>query len=340
MKSRPHVGASVPKFRLPAEWEPQESVWFVWPRDPLTWPDRVEAARAAIAAAARAVAAHQTVNLAVHPDLVGDAQAALAGVADVRLHPVEHQDSWIRDYGPLTLVDDAGGRRTLKFRFDAWGEKYESLMADDEVVPRLAKAGSLPAFEAVDFVLEGGAVETDGQGTFLATESVADGRGQSLEEHETVLREHLGARAVLWLGDGIEGDDTDGHIDTITRFVAPGRVVTTVAPPDHPDHDALAENRARLADFTDARGRPLEVLELPVPERQTTDRDDVLPAGYANFLITNGVVLVPQYGCPQDTQAVDLLKACFPDREILGLDHRDLIWGFGGIHCLSMQIPA
>ncbi len=327
-------------YRLPAEWEPQESVWFVWPRDPLTWPDRVDKARSAIAAAVKAVAAHQAVNLAVHPDLVEDARSAVGGHPNVHLHPVEHQDSWIRDYGPLSLVDDSGNRRMLKFEFDAWGGKYESLMADNDVVPRLTATGALPDFEPVDFILEGGAVETDGQGTFLATESVAEGRGQSLEEHEMALRDHLGAQRVLWLGDGIEGDDTDGHIDTITRFVAPGKVVTTVAPNGHPDHATLAENRRRLDTFEDAKGRPLEVLELPVPERQTTDRDDVLPAGYANFLITNGVVLVPQYGCPQDADAHAVMAACFPDRQIVAIDHRDLIWGFGGIHCLSMQVPV
>lgn len=327
-------------WRLPAEWEVQEAVWFVWPRDPLTWPDRVEKARAVFVEACRAVAAHQRVEMAVHPDLLEDARVVLGDIPNVHLWPVLHQDSWIRDYGPLTLVDDAGGRRLLKFGFDAWGGKYESLLFDDGTVERLHESGALPSYETVGFVLEGGAVETDGQGTFLATESVAAGRGQTPAEHEAALRKHLHAAKVLWLDRGIGGDDTDGHIDTLARFVAPAKLVTAVAPRGHPDHDALRENRRRLEGTTDALGRRITVVELPVPPTQTTDDGDPLPAGYANFLITNGVVLVPQYGGPADAEARAVLAACFPDRQVVGLDHRDLIWGFGGIHCLSMQMPS
>ncbi len=325
-------------WRLPAEWEPQSTVLFVWPRDPLTWPDRLPEARAAYASAIRAVAAHQDVDLVVHPDLLADAKAALAGVERVRFWPTVHQDSWVRDYGPLTLVDDQDGRRLLKFEFDAWGGKYESLLADDAVVGRLVDAGCLSKPEFVPFVLEGGAVETDGQGTFLATESVCEGRGQTLAEHEAALRAHLGAKHVIWLGEGIEGDDTDGHIDTLTRFVRPGTVVTTVAPEGHPDYDALAENRRRLAAAVDASGQPLEVVELPMPPAQSTDDGEPLPAGHANFLITNGCVLVPGFGGPSDAVAAEMLERLVGRPAVL-VDHRSLIWGFGGIHCLSMQLP-
>lgn len=337
LKSPPPLAAPVP-WRLPAEWEPQETVLFVWPRDPLTWPDRLDRARRAYAEAVRAVAEHQRVDLLARADLQRDARATTAG-SGVRLWPVEHQDSWVRDYGPLTLVDDGGGRRFLKFDFDAWGGKYESLLADDAVVGRLTDAGLLPPTQRVPFVLEGGAVETDGQGTFLATESVCAGRGQSVAEHEAALREHLGARHVVWLGEGIEGDDTDGHVDTITRFVRPGTVVTTVAPEGHPDHAALAENRARLADAVDARGRSIEVVELPAAPRQETPDGAVLPAGHANFLITNGCVVVPGFGGPSDREAAALLEELVGRPAVL-VDHRELIWGFGGIHCLSMQVPA
>ncbi|MGB0652510.1 MAG: agmatine deiminase family protein [Thermoplasmatota archaeon] len=317
--------------RLPAEWEPQQSVWFVWPRDPQTWPgEHLERARAAYRQAIEAVAAHQRVDLIVHPEL----EVPVGLPAAVRVHRVAHQDSWIRDYGPLTV--EAGGTPVgLKFRFDAWGGKYDSLLADDGVAARLDWPAPLAP---VDAVLEGGAVETDGRGTFLATESVARGRGQSVAEHEAILRDHLGARKVIWLGDGIQGDDTDGHIDTITRFVAPGKVVTAVAPDGHPDHDALADNLERLRGATDADGHPLEVLELPCPEPLSTEAGDPLPAGHANFLVTDRVVLVPTYGGASDQAAMDLLGSCFPDRRVVGIDHRDLIWGFGGIHCLSMQV--
>ena len=325
-------------WRLPAEWEPQSSVLFVWPRDPLTWPDRLPEARAAYAEAVRAVALHQDVDLVVHPDLLANAKAALAGAERVRFWPTIHQDSWVRDYGPLTLVDDKGNRRLLKFEFDAWGGKYESLLADDAVVERLEKAGCLPEAERVPFVLEGGAVETDGQGTFLATESVCEGRGQTVAEHEAALREHLGAKHIIWLGKGIQGDDTDGHIDTLTRFVRPGTVVTTVAPEGHPDHEALAENRRRLGSARDASGRALEVVELPLPPAQATEDGTPLPAGHANFLITNGCVLVPSFGGNSDVDAASILERLVGRKAVL-VDHRALIWGFGGIHCLSMQMP-
>ena len=183
-------------------------------------------------------------------------------------------------------------------------------------------------------------METDGQGTFLATESVAASRGQSKQVHHDALHEHLGAKHVIWLGDGIQGDDTDGHIDTITRFVGPAEVVTTIAPKGHPDHKALADNLRRLRGATDALGRELTVHTLPVPDAQTTDDGEPLPAGHANFLITNHAVLVPIYGGGSDEVALDVLRECFASRRVVAIDHRDLIWGFGGIHCLSMQVPT
>lgn len=312
-------------------------MWLVWPRDPMTWPDRVDRARAAYVQAMQAIAP-QRVDLVVHPDHLIEAQAATQGMPHVHLHAIEHQDSWIRDYGPLTLVH-ADQQKMLKFRFDAWGEKYESLIADDGVVPRLVGAGAMPAMDTIDFVLEGGAVETDGKGTFLATRSVAEGRNQHVEDVEDVLREHLRAKHVIWLDEGIEGDDTDGHIDTIARFVAPRTVVAAMAPPDHPDHAALADNLATLRHACDAAGKPLKVQTLPVPPQMVTDDGVVLPAGYANFLITNHAVLLPSYGDAADAQAASMLAPHFPGRSIARIDHRDLIWGMGGIHCLSMQVP-
>ncbi len=318
-------------YRLPAEWEPQESVWMVWPRDPTTWPGpHLAGAREAYAQAIAAIAeSGQRVNLIIHPDLQ---VPPVADHANVTLHPVDHVDSWIRDYGPLTLVGPQG-RRAVRFRFDAWGGKYDTLQADDSVSDRL----DWPcAIERTEFVLEGGAVETDGKGTFLVTEDcLLRGRGHDKAVAEQMLQDHLAAERIIWLGDGIMGDDTDGHIDTITRFTAPGRVVTSVAPVGHPDHVALSENRRRLV----AAG--LDVVEIPVPDVDIeTDAGDRLPAGHANFLITNGVVLMPTYGGDSDERALTVLAREFQGRTVVAVDHRDLIWGFGGIHCLSMQVAA
>lgn len=318
-------------FRLPAEWEEQESIWMVWPRDQTTWPgEHLEWARQAYGEAVAAIAASgQPVDLIVHPELELPLVASKPGV---RVHRVEHVDSWIRDYGPLTLVGPQG-RRALRFQFDAWGGKYDSLRADDVVSDSLDWPCPI---ERVPFVLEGGGVETDGEGTVLVTEAcLLVGRGHAKQTAEAALRDHLGATRVIWLGDGIQGDDTDGHIDTITRFTGPGRVVTSVAPAGHRDHGALAHNRALLV----AAG--LDVVDLPVPDVDLlTDDGDILPAGHANFLVTNHLVLVPTFGGHSDEEAVRILAAEFPTRRVVAIDHRDLIWGFGGIHCLSMQVAA
>lgn len=318
--------------RLPAEWEPQQAVWFVWPRDPLTWPDhRLAEAREAIAHAVRSIAPEEA-RLIVHPDLEEDARQALEGATHVRFFPLEHVDSWIRDYGPITVHTD-DGPKAMKFRFDAWGGKYETLKADDGVVDRLGPDAIGCAVEHVDFVLEGGAIDTDGEGTFLVTRSVARERGQTTPEVESILKRHLGARRIVWLPGGVEGDDTDGHIDTVARFVAPRKVIASRAPEDHPDHASLEANHNVLLDHG------FEVIDLPVPPRQATDDGTVLPAGHANFLITNEAVLVPAYDGASDDEAARILAEATGRRAVL-IDHTALIWGFGGIHCLSMQVPA
>ena len=184
-------------------------------------------------------------------------------------------------------------------------------------------------------------METDGQGTFLATESVCAARGQTPKAFEAALHDHLGARKVIWLGHGITGDDTDGHIDTLSRFVAPRTVVTTVTPDmERPDHRGLLVNRERLHAATDALGRPLQVVDLPLPPTVHGEEGEPLPASYANFFITNRAVLVPSYGVAEDGLAQAILAELLPTRRVVPIDHRDLIWGFGGIHCLSMQVAA
>ncbi|HET6399270.1 MAG TPA: agmatine deiminase family protein [Candidatus Thermoplasmatota archaeon] len=337
-------------FRMPAEWEPQESVWFVWPRDPLTWPDRVEVARDVFVEAMRLVTPHQKVDLVVHPDLAGDCRDRLAkeGIRNVRLHAVDHQDSWIRDYGPIYLVRDGAagkGRERVasRFRFNAWGNKYEALLKDAGVVDRLGEAVRAPLAD-VEMVLEGGSVDVDGQGTVLTTEQclLHPNRNPDLDRAaiELHLLEYLGAQKVLWLGHGIEGDDTDGHVDDITRFVAPGVVATAVeADPAHPNHAVLQDNLLRLQRMQDARGRRLQVIEVPMPKDIVADEGRPLPASHLNFLITDGCVLLPTFGGPSDLVAQQRLQAAF-DRPVVPLPCEDLVWGMGAIHCLSQQVPV
>ncbi len=336
-------------FRMPAEWDVQEAVWLVWPRDPLTWPDRVEKARATFVEAMRHVTPHQRVDLVVHPDLLDDAKAALAAarIRNVTFHPVDHQDSWIRDYGPIYVTRGSGaGRERLAtvWEFNAWGNKYESLLKDRGVVPQLGASLRAPVVR-IPMVLEGGSLDVDGEGTLLTTEQclLNPNRNPDMtrEDIEVHLMEHLGVEKVLWLGAGIEGDDTDGHVDDITRFVGRATVATVVEDDrSHPNHVPLRDNVERLRRMTDAKGRPLQVVELPMPKDILTDEEKPLPASHGNFLITDGAVLMPAFGGPSDDGARDRLQKCFPDRPVVKLDCTDLVWGMGAIHCLSQQMPA
>ena len=338
-------------FRMPAEWEPQESVWLVWPRDPLTWPDRVHLARGTFLNAMKAITPKQRVDLVVHLDLASEAEAAVAaaGITNVAFHPVDHQDSWIRDYGPIYLVRRAAAgtgreRMAVKWDFNAWGNKYESLLKDKGVVAQLGGKVGAPLQE-VRMVLEGGSIDVDGQGTLLTTEQCLLNRNRnpdlSRADIEAHLREYVGVDKVLWLGAGIEGDDTDGHVDDITRFVAPGLVATcTEDDPAHPNHAPLAGNLDRLRGMTDARGRPLRIVELPMPKDIVADEGRVLPAAHGNFLVTNAAVLMPAFGGPSDLVAQRRLQQCFKDRPVVPLDCADLVWGMGAIHCLSQQVPV
>ena len=339
-------------FRMPAEWEPQEAVWLVWPRDPLTWPDRVEKARSCFLNAMRHITPSQRVDLVVHHDLLADAKKAVAEaqVRNVTFHAVDHQDSWIRDYGPLYLTRrpaTAGGpreRMAVRFGFNAWGNKYESLLKDIGVIAQLGASLAAP-LQTVDMVLEGGSVDVDGQGTLLTTKQclLNENRNPDLTqaEIEANLKAYLGVEKILWLGDGIEGDDTDGHVDDITRFVAPGVVATCVEPDEsHSNFKPLDDNLWTLKNSTDAHGRPLRVVELPMPKDIVADDDRPLPASHGNFLITNGAVLLPTFGGPSDDIAQRRLQQCFKDRPVVKLPCDDLVWGMGAIHCLSQQMPA
>ena len=233
----------------------------------------------------------------------------------------------------------------LDFEFDAWGGKYPPWQRDAAVARSMAEGLGLPRF-ACPYVLEGGSVDGDGEGTVLTTEScllnpnrLRPGQGRGREEMERVLAETLGARQVLWLADGIEGDDTDGHIDDLARFVSPGRVVTVTEPnPDHPNARVLAENRRRLTRGRDAAGRSLEVVDLPAAASAAGPHGPV-PASYANFYIANAGVLVPVFGQTADREALSLLAACFPDRPILPIPAQSLVEGLGAVHCLTQQEP-
>lgn len=336
-------------FRWPAEWEPHEATLIAWPHEPSTWPGGVEHAEDVVAQLAATVSRGETVHLLVDDeDMERRARVRLeaAGAADVRLHRIETADAWIRDYGPITLARDAAGGRerlALDFTFNAWGGKYEELLADDAIPLRLR---DVLGFDVMtwDHVLEGGSIDGNGRGAVLTTEQclLHPNRNPDLDRVgiEVVLGNLLGVPYVLWLGEGIAGDDTDGHVDDIARFVGPGTVVAAVQPdPRDPDHAPLADNLARLRGMTDANGRPLEVLELPMPEPLHDEAGERLPASYANFYVCNAAVCVPVFGSTRDQQALGILARCFPGREIVPLRCERLVEGLGALHCVTQQVP-
>jgi agmatine deiminase len=321
----------------------------VWPHDPVTWPDCLEEAERAFAEIAAAIGAGETVHLLVDSATsAARARARLtaAGARGVRLHRLRTADSWIRDAGPIVLVRGRGRRRerlALDFRFNAWGGKYASLLADDSVPRRLGRLHGLPT-RRVDLVLEGGSVDGNGAGTVLTTTQclLHPNRNPRLvkEEIERHLREWLGARQLLWLGDGIEGDDTDGHVDDIARFVARRVVVAAVEEdPRDANHLPLRENLRRLRSMADPEGRPLEVVPLPMPEPVRAADGRRLPASYANFYVANRVVVVPVFGSRRDERALRILARCFPGRRVAPVRAERLVEGMGTIHCLTQQWP-
>ncbi len=333
-------------YRWPAEWEPHAATWLGWPHNAETWPGRLEPARREFAGFVRELAVRETVRLLV-PDARAEAsaqrhlEAAGADRSRVEILHVATDDSWIRDYGPIFLVREDGAC-LADFRFDCWGRKYEPWEHDDAVPAALEERLGLPRFRA-DFVLEGGAVDGNGAGTVLTTESCLlhanRGAGRTREAMERRLAEWLGAERTLWLGAGIEGDDTDGHVDDVARFVDATTVVAAVCDDaSDPNHAPLAENLRRLRSMSDAAGRPLTVVELPMPPR-LEHGGERSPASYANFLLANDCALVPVFHEAQDARALAILRELLPARAVVGVPSRELVKGLGALHCLSQQEP-
>jgi len=337
-------------FTWPAEWERHEATWLAWPHDPLTWPDCLGEAEAAFAEIACAVGRGETVHLLVR-DATREARArahlAARGARRVRFHRIPTADSWFRDYGPIVVARGRGRARqrlALDFVFNAWGGKYPALARDSRIPRRIAPIHGLPP-RSVPYVLEGGSIDGNGRGTLLTTEQclLHPNRNPacSREEVEWHLREALGVRHVLWLGEGIAGDDTDGHVDDITRFVSPRAVVTAVEEdPKDPNHAPLQDNLRRLRAMADQDGRPLEVVPLPMPEAVWAGDGRRLPASYANFYVANRCVCVPVFGQRRDAKALSVLRRCFPRREIVPVRCERFVEGMGAIHCVTQQLPA
>ncbi len=361
-------------YYMPAEWQRHSATWLSWPKDPETWPDRVTQVEEIFLQMIAALAPHEIVNLLVddeETEMAARARFALAGADNIRYHRIRTVDSWIRDYGPNFLIncnykfDDLqfvansiADVDKLKFvgqglayndwLFNAWGDKYEELKKDNSIPARLESVLIVPRFEP-RIVLEGGSIEVNGTGVVLTTEQclLNPNRNPHLDRAavEQYLKSYLGVQKVLWLGEGIVGDDTDGHVDDLARFVSPSVIVCAVEEdPADPNYELLQDNLKRLRHMTDAQGRPFEIVTLPMPgivggESTETRNLDRLPASYANFYIANGVVLAPLFGHANDARALETLRLLFPTRRVVGINCEPLLWGMGTIHCVTQQQP-
>ncbi|MCA9088309.1 MAG: agmatine deiminase family protein [Planctomycetaceae bacterium] len=337
-------------FRMPAEWEPQEAVWLSWPHKQESWPDAFAPVPGVFVELARNIALSELVRINVADEAMADGVRNLlenAGVplSQIRFHLNPTNDAWVRDHGPIYVVrnNETGQReRALTdWKYNAWGDKYPPYDLDNQVPRRIGEEFGEQRFEA-GIVLEGGSIDVNGEGLLLTTTSclLNPNRNPHLTQSdiEQKLRDYLGVQEFLWLGDGIIGDDTDGHIDDITRFVSADTIVTAVEPnTDDENHAPLQENLELLKRI--AGERSLKIVELPMPGPVYYE-EHRLPASYANFLITNGHVLVPTYRHANDQLACDILQDLFPTRKVVGIDCTPLVWGLGAIHCVTQQQPA
>jgi agmatine deiminase len=334
---------------MPAEWAPQAAVMLTWPHEHGDWRPWLAEADRNFAALARAISDRQRLIIAcydaTHERHVRE-MLRVAGVKPERvsLYAVPSNDSWARDHGPLTVLRD-GQPLLLDFRFNGWGGKFAHEL-DDQITRRLHAAGAFGAtpLHSVPWVLEGGGIESDGAGTLLTTRRcllAANRNGWEQAELERRLTACLGVRRFLWLSEGgLLGDDTDGHIDTLARFCDAETIAyQSCADPADPHFRWLQAMARELATFRSATGNPYRLVPLPLPEPVYDEQGRRLPAGYANFLIINGAVLVPTYADPSDGDALQRLQGCFPDREIIGIDCRTLIRQYGSLHCVTMHLP-
>ena len=331
-------------YRLPAEWEPHAATWIAWPHRRQTFLGDFAAIPPAFVRLVRLLASHEPVRVIGSGAVLDDARAHLRGVANVELLDIPTSDSWLRDTGPVFLKPPKPGPPlAVGFDFNAWGGKYPPWDADAAVAGRIAAQLGLDNVRP-GIVLEGGAIETDGEGTLLVNHRCIDdprrNPGRSREELTDVLKQSLHIDTVLWVGGELAGDDTDGHIDQLARFVGPGRVAAARQPDESdPNHQPLADNLALLNTLTDAQGRRLEVIPLDLPPR-VGYRGVQLPASYLNFYVLNGAVIVPTFDHAADAAAVRTLAELFPDRTIEPFSALELIRGRGAVHCVTRDQPA
>lgn len=336
-------------YTFPPEWAPHEATWLSWPHKEASWPGKIAEIYPVYCEFVRILTLTEKVRINVSANLQTDIRNWLgeAGATMERVELFDHptNDAWCRDHGPAFLLnrDKTIPKAIVDWDFNAWGGKYPPFDLDDVIPTRIAQHYGLPVFHP-GIVLEGGSVEFNGAGTILTSTSclLNPNRNPQLSrpQIEQYLFDYYGMEQVLWVDEGIVGDDTDGHIDDTVRFVNADTVLSVVEHDKRDDnYELLKTNLRQLGAMRLLNGKPLNVIELPMPDA-VVHEDTRLPASYANFYISNGHVIVPTYRCTADDHALDIIQSCFPERKVVGLDSTDIIWGLGSFHCLSQQEPA
>jgi agmatine deiminase len=339
-------------YRQPAEWHPHHTCWLAFPSHGDLWLEYLPVVQREFVDLAKAIAASEPIQVLVLPETAALAAEMLQGVA-VTFHEIPFGDIWMRDITPIFTRNAATQTVAgLKFQWNGWGGKY-LLDHDDQVADRVINAAQVARF-SFDYVLEGGAVEVDGLGTCLTTKQCLlnpnrhdgnydheNGNAQRTQNQiETDLKQALGVEKVLWIESGLLNDHTDGHIDTIARFIAPHTVMCMATDdPEDPNAAVLADIAAQLASFTDAQGKPLQVVKIPSPGLVLDPEGEIMPASYLNFYIANGAVIVPTYDSPYDVMAVNMIGQYFPDRQTIGLSAKHILLGGGAFHCITCHQP-
>jgi agmatine deiminase len=331
---------------MPAEWQKQEGIWISWPDDEDTFPDLLEVQQA-YTRLLRSVSPHEKIHLLVHDEEMAEYVRGLVGMRNIcpdnlKFHVADYADVWFRDYGPSFLIHpEKKVLAMVDWRFNAWGNKYPGLLRDD-IIPLLINEDLGILRFVPGIVMEGGSIDVNGRGTVLTTEQclLHPNRNPDLDRDgvEWYLKEYLGCNHVIWLNEGIAGDDTDGHVDDVARFVNETTILCALEEnPDDENYAPLRKNYQLLKRATDQDGKSFSVIPIPMPGETRDDKR--LPASYANFLITNKVVLFPTFQQRNDGIARTILEGVFPGREVIGIDCRAMVRGLGTLHCISQQQP-
>lgn len=349
MDYQPSTIDSLKGFHFPAEWAKHTATWLSWPHKEESWPGKIATIYRPYCEFIKAVSEGELVRINVVDEQMAafaKTQLQLAGVDSKRIEffGFPTNDAWCRDHGPAFLINsDTKQKVIVDWGYNAWGDKYPPYDLDDVIPTKIANHFSLPVYHP-GIVMEGGSVDFNGKGTVLTTTAclLNQNRNPHLNQGqiEAYLQNYYGVEQVLWLGDGIIGDDTDGHIDDITRFTNEDTIVTVIEENKNDEnYHILQENLETLKTMRLLNGKQLNIVELPMPDPVYYDGQR-LPASYANFYISNAAVVVPTYRCKNDGRALDILTQCFPDRKVIGIDSTDIIWGLGSFHCLSQQEPS